>query len=146
MRRLIPAAVVVALAACDPGPPRVDDVRLDTDSSVPDSALLKYDVDLSPPHDVLYGLTQPNGITVGEGFAAVLIVQPLWKKYSTLEELPGAIKPTITGDDVVGFVPVPNERRRFIVFGKKQGEATVDVAVEGAQGSQKVRVHVVAQP
>jgi hypothetical protein len=137
---------VFALVACDPGPPKVDDVRIADDSFDPPNCL-KYEVDSTTRgDDVLYGKVLPNGIQVAEGFAAVIRVQPLWKKYSTPTELEGVMTLTSAAPDVFSIEPVPNEGRRFIIAGKKVGTTTVQVTVDGAQGSKTIPINVIVQP
>lgn len=141
MRR---ALLLLTLFACDPGPAKLDDVRVEIDSSDP-GGLVRFERESFPPRDILGGKVLPNGIHVAEGFGAVLRIQPSWKKFSTLEELPGGLRFTIAQPDIASIEPVPNETRRFFIVGKKVGTTTVQVTTDGAQGSQSFPFEVVPQ-
>ena len=144
MRRAL--SFVVLCVACDPGPPKLDDVRV-ADNSFDPPNCLKYEVDSTTRgDDVLYGKVLPNGITVAEGFAAVIRVQPLWKKYSRPAELEGAMTVTSAAPDVLSIEPVPNGGRRFIIAGRRVGTTSLQVTVDGAQGSKTIPINVIVQP
>ena len=141
MRRLF---LVLALAACDPGPPKIDDVRFDV-SSYYRTDLLTYDIDTQHYSYELPGKGL-SGVTIAEGFAIVIRIQANWTKYSSPDELKGPLHAKVGDPALVDFVPVPGEDRRFFLIAKARGTTKIDVTVDGAMGQQSIPLTIKAQP